>query len=60
VLKNVFVLPRFDLCHVLSSSTNNFARAQLLSRMSSLSDCMNMWGRAAKKEMTNDNGQAKK
>ena len=42
VLKNVFVLPRFDLCHVLSSSTNNFARAQLLSRMSSLSDCMNI------------------
>jgi hypothetical protein len=24
---NVFVLPRFDLCHVLSSSTNNFAHA---------------------------------
>jgi hypothetical protein len=34
---NVFVLPRFDLCHVLSSSTNNFAHAQMLSQMSSLS-----------------------
>ena len=33
---NVFVVPRFDLCHVLSSSTNNFAHAQTLSRMSSL------------------------
>ena len=38
---NVFVLPRFDLCHVLSSSTNNFAHAQTLSRMSSLSGRMN-------------------
>ena len=27
---NVFVLPRFDLCHVLSSS-NNFAHAQTVS-----------------------------
>jgi hypothetical protein len=39
---NVFVLPRFDLCHVLSSSTNNFAHAQTLSRMSSLSGRMNI------------------
>jgi hypothetical protein len=39
---NVFVLPRFDLCHVLSSSTRNFAHAQTLSRMSSLSGCMNI------------------
>ena len=39
---NVFVLPRFDLCHVLSSSTNNFADAQTLSRMSSLSGRMNI------------------
>jgi hypothetical protein len=39
---NVFVLPRFDLCHVLSSSTNNFAHAQTLSRMSALSDRMNI------------------
>jgi hypothetical protein len=39
---NVFVLPRFDLCHVLSSSTNNFAHAQTLSRMSSLSCRMNI------------------
>jgi hypothetical protein len=39
---NVFVLPRFDLCHVLSSSTTNFAHAQTLSRMSSLSDRMNI------------------
>jgi hypothetical protein len=38
----VFVLPRFDLCHVLSSSTNNFAHAQTLSRMSSLSGRMNI------------------
>jgi hypothetical protein len=30
---NAFVLPRFDLCHVLSSSTNNFAHAQTLSRI---------------------------
>ena len=35
---NVFVLPRFDLWHVLSSSTNNFAYVQTLFRMSSLSD----------------------
>jgi hypothetical protein len=39
---NVLVLPRFDLCHVLSSSTNNFAHAQTLSRMSSLSWRMNI------------------
>jgi hypothetical protein len=39
---NVFVFPRFDLCHVLSSSTNNFAHAQTLSRMSSLSGRMNI------------------
>ena len=39
---NVFVLPRFDLCHVLSSSTNNFAHAQTFSRMSSLSGRMNI------------------
>ena len=39
---NVFVLPRFDLCHVLSSSTNNFAHAQTLSRISSLSDRMHI------------------
>ena len=42
---NVFVLPRFDLCHVLSSSTNNFAHAQTLYRMSSLCrsyECMNI------------------
>jgi hypothetical protein len=39
---NVFVLLRFDLCHVLSSSTNNFAHAQTLSRMSSLSGLMNI------------------
>ena len=39
---NMFVLPRFDLYHVLSSSTNNFAHAQTLSRMSSLSDRMNI------------------
>ena len=39
---NVFVLPRFNLCHVLSSSTNNFAYAQTLSRMSSLSGRMNI------------------
>jgi hypothetical protein len=37
---NVFVLPRFDLCHVLSSSTNNFAHVQTLSRMSSLAGRM--------------------
>ena len=35
-------IPRFDLCHVLSSSTNNFAHAQTLSRMSSLSGRMNV------------------
>jgi hypothetical protein len=34
-------IPRFDLCHVLSSSTNNFAHEQRLSRMSSLSGRMN-------------------
>jgi hypothetical protein len=39
---NVFVLTRFDLYHVLSSSTNNFAHAQTLSRMSSLSGRMNI------------------
>ena len=39
---NVFVLTRFDLCHVLSSSTINFAHAQMLSRMSSLSGRMNI------------------
>jgi hypothetical protein len=39
---NVFVLPRFDLCHVLSSSANNFTHAQTLSRMSSLSGRMNI------------------
>ena len=39
---NVFVLPRCDLCHVLSSSTNNVAHAQTLSRMSSLSGRMNI------------------
>jgi hypothetical protein len=38
----VFVLPQFDLCHVFSSSTNNFAHAQTLSRMSSLSGRMNI------------------
>jgi hypothetical protein len=37
-----FVLPRFDLWHVLSSSTNNFTHAQTLSRMSSLSGRMNI------------------
>ena len=35
-------IPRFDLCHVLSSSTNNFAHAQTLSRMNSLSGRMNI------------------
>jgi hypothetical protein len=39
---NVFVLPQFDLCHVLSSLTDNFAHAQTLSRMSSLSGRMNI------------------
>ena len=39
---NVFLLPRFDLCCVLSSSTNNFAHAQTLSRISSLSGRMNI------------------
>ena len=38
----MFVLPRFFLCHVLSSSTNNFAHAQTLSRISSLSGRMNI------------------
>jgi hypothetical protein len=32
----------FDFCHVLSSSTNNFAHAQTFSRMSSLSGRMNI------------------
>jgi hypothetical protein len=41
---NVFVLPQFDLCHVLSSLTDNFAHAQTLSRMSSLSGRMNIAG----------------
>jgi hypothetical protein len=35
-------IPRFDLYHVLSSSTNNFAHAQTLSRMSSLLGRMNI------------------
>ena len=35
-------IPRFDLCHVLSSPTNNFAHAQTLSRMSSLSGRMDI------------------
>ena len=35
-------IPQFDLCNVLSSSTNNFAHAQTLSRMSSLSGRMNI------------------
>ena len=39
---NVFVLPRFDLWHVLSSSTNNFTHAQTLSRIISLSGRMNI------------------
>ena len=39
---NAFVFPRFDLCHVHSSSTNNFAHVQTLSRMSSLSGRMNI------------------
>ena len=39
---NVFVFPLFDFCHVLSSSTNNFAHAQTFSRMSSLSGRMNI------------------
>ena len=39
---NVFVFLRFDLCHVFSSSTNNFTHAQTLSRMSSLSGRMNI------------------
>ena len=38
---NVFVLARFDLS-TFSSSTNNFAHAQMLSRMSSLSGRMNI------------------
>jgi hypothetical protein len=38
---NVFVLPRLDLS-TFSSSTNNFAHAQTLSRMSSLSGRMNI------------------
>jgi hypothetical protein len=38
-------IPLFDLCHVLSSSTNNFAHVQMRSRMSSLSGRMNIaWG----------------
>jgi hypothetical protein len=39
-----FSIPRFDLCHVFSSSTNNFAYAQTLCRLSSLCgsyECMN-------------------
>jgi hypothetical protein len=36
------LIPRFDWCHVLSSSTTNFAHAQTLSRMSSLSGRMNI------------------
>ena len=35
-------IPRFDLCHLIFSSTNNFTHAQTLSRMSSLSDRMNI------------------
>jgi hypothetical protein len=35
-------IPRFNLCHVLSSSTNNFAHAQTLSWMSSLSGRLNI------------------
>jgi hypothetical protein len=38
-------IPWFDLCHVLSSSTNNFAHAHTLYRMSSLCrsyECMNI------------------
>ena len=38
-------IPRFNLCHVLSSSTNNLAHAQTLYRMSSLCrsyKCMNI------------------
>ena len=35
-------IPRFDLFHVLSSSTNNFTHAQTLSRMSSLAGRMNI------------------
>ena len=42
VFVNVFVLPWFDLCHVLSSSTNNFSHVQTLPRMSSLSGRMNI------------------
>ena len=38
---NVFVLPRFDLS-TFSSSINNFAHAQMLSRMSSLSGRMDI------------------
>ena len=38
---NVFVLPRFNLC-TFSSPTNNFAHAQILSRMSSLSGRTNI------------------
>jgi hypothetical protein len=34
--------PRFDLWHVLSSSTNNFAHSQALSRISSLLVLMNI------------------
>ena len=39
---DAFVHPRFDLWHVLSSPTNNFAHAQTLSRMSSLSGRLNI------------------
>ena len=40
---NVFVqFHDSNLCHVLSSSTNNFAHAQTLSRMSSLLGRMNI------------------
>jgi hypothetical protein len=35
-------IPRFDLWHVLSSSTNNVAHAQTFYRMSSLSGRMNI------------------
>ena len=35
-------IPRFNLCHVLFSSTNNFAYAQTFSRMNTLSGRMNI------------------
>ena len=35
-------IPRFDLCHVLPSSTNNFAHVQTLSRMNSQLGRMNI------------------